>query len=88
MFFQFVILNSVVDIGVDGDPDRARRALSTCASCARVAATPASTVLYGLYRDDSTRAPDDRWWFVHRRFSPSAVTGSELDVFGYPDLGT
>ena len=84
-FFQFVILNAVVDLVVDGDPDRARARIHMC-ELRQSRADGRSTVLYGLYRDDYVRR-DDRWWFAHRRFSPLAVTQRDLDVFDYPVVG-
>jgi hypothetical protein len=85
-FFQFVILNAVVELVVDGDPDRARARIHMC-ELRQERADGRSTVLYGLYRDDYARL-DGRWWFAHRRFSPLAVTQRDLDVFDYPELGT
>jgi hypothetical protein len=85
-FFQFVILNAVVELVVDGDPDRARARIHMC-ELRQDRADGRSTVLYGLYRDDYARL-DGRWWFAHRRFSPLAVTQRDLDVFDYPELGT
>ena len=61
-FFQFVILNAVVDLVVDGDPDRARGA-STCASCARTAPTagpPCSTACTGTTTRGATTAGGSR----------------------------
>jgi hypothetical protein len=85
-FFQFVILNAVVELVVDGDPHRARARIHMC-ELRQDRAGGRSTVLYGLYRDEYARL-DGRWWFAHRRFSPLAVTQRDLDVFDYPDLGT
>ena len=85
-FFQFVILNAVVELAVDGDPDRARARIHMC-ELRQDRADGRSTVLYGLYRDDYARL-DGRWWFAHRRFSPLAVSQRDLDVFDYPELGT
>ncbi len=85
-FFQFVILNAVVDLVVDGDPDRARARIHMC-ELRQERADGRSSVLYGLYRDDYARL-DGRWWFAHRRFSPLAVTQRDLDVFDYPEAGT
>ena len=84
-FFQFVILNSVVDLLVDGDPDRARARTHMC-ELRQGGDDGRFTVLYGLYRDDYARV-DGRWWFAHRRFAPLAITARALDVFGYPELG-
>ena len=81
-FFQFVILNSVVE-HVDGDPDRARARIHMC-ELRQDRAEGRVTVLYGLYRDEYARV-DGRWWFAHRRFSPLAFTQRELEVFGYPE---
>jgi hypothetical protein len=85
-FFQFVILNSVVEVAVDGDATRARARTHMCELSQRTA-DGQFTVLYGLYRDEYARS-DGRWWFAHRRFSPLAVKERGLEVFGYPDLGT
>ena len=85
-FFQFVILNTVVELVVDGDPDRARARIHMC-ELRQDRADGRSTVLYGLYRDDYSRL-DGRWWFAHRRFSPLAVTQRDLDVFDYPEAGS
>ena len=85
-FFQFVILNAVVELVVDGDPDRARARIHMC-ELRQDRADGRSTVLNGLYRDDYARL-DGRWWFAHRRFSPLAVTQRDLDVFDYPEVGT
>ena len=85
-FFQFVILNAVVDLVVDGDHDRARARIHMC-ELRQERADGRSSVLYGLYRDDYARR-DGRWWFAHRRFSPLAVTQRDLDVFDYPEAGS
>jgi hypothetical protein len=84
-FFQFVILNSVIELSVDGDPDRATGRIHMC-ELRQGGADGRFSVLYGLYRDDYARS-DSRWWFAHRVFSPLAVTERALDVFGYPELG-
>ncbi len=81
-FFQFVILNSVVE-HVDGEPDRALARIHMC-ELRQDRAEGRVTVLYGLYRDEYARV-DGRWWFAHRRFSPLALTHRELEVFGYPE---
>ena len=81
-FFQFVILNSVVEY-VDREPDRARARIHMC-ELRQDRAEGRVTVLYGLYRDEYARV-DRRWWFAHRRFSPLALTQRELEVFGYPE---
>jgi hypothetical protein len=81
-FFQFVILNSVVD-HVDGDPDRASARIHMC-ELRQDRAEGRVTVLYGLYRDEYARR-DGRWWFAHRRFSPLALTHRALEVYGYPE---
>jgi hypothetical protein len=81
-FFQFVILNSVVD-HVDGDPDRAHARIHMC-ELRQDRAEGRLTVLYGLYRDEYARV-DGRWWFAHRRFAPLALTHRELEVYGYPE---
>ena len=84
-FFQFVILNAVVEIAVDGDHDRAQGRMHMC-ELRQDRAGGRATALYGLYRDEYA-VLDGRWWFAHRRFSPLAVTQRDLDVFDYPDVG-
>jgi hypothetical protein len=83
-FFQFVNLNAVVDLAVEGDPDRASARVHMC-ELRQDRAEGRVSVLYGLYRDSYARL-EGRWWFAHRRFSPLAISQRDLDVFGYPDL--
>jgi hypothetical protein len=84
-FFQFVILNAVVELVVDGEPERASGRIHMC-ELRQDRAEGRFTVLYGLYRDEYARL-DGRWWFAHRRFSPLALTHRDLEVFDYPELG-
>ena len=82
-FFQFVILNSVVEHASTATPPAPAR-IHMCElrqDARRRSSSPCSTACTAT----STRGSDGRWWFAHRRFSPLAVTQRELEVFGYPD---
>lgn len=77
--FEFVILNTVVD--VDGDAARGR--IFMC-EIRRDAATGDWSTAYGLYQDGYTRI-DDTWWIAQRRYRSLARTGANEGVFGVPD---
>jgi hypothetical protein len=82
--FEFVILDAVVDLALDGDPDRARGRVWMC-ELNQDAAGGRFTVLHGVYQDEYARR-DGRWWYAHRRFAPLAATARDVDVFPFPDL--
>ena len=69
-FFQFVILNSVVDLLVDGDSDRARARTHMC-ELRQGGGDGRFSVLYGLYRDE----------YAGRR--PLVVRAPPLRTFGH-----
>ncbi len=80
-FFEFVILNSVVDLG---SPD-SRRATARMymAELRHSRDSGRRTNAFGLYRDTFVRQGDE-WWFEARSYRSAARTGSrELDVFGF-----
>jgi hypothetical protein len=77
--FQFVILNTVVDIE-DAEFARGRIFMS---EIRREAATSEWTTTYGLYLDRYRRI-DGRWWFTDRRYRSLARTGSNSGTFGIP----
>lgn len=81
-FFEFVILNTVIDIGTDGDPDRASARMYMCEI--RQDTSGRHDIVYGLYRDTHVRL-DGRWWFASRRYSSLARPVRDLEVFGLPD---
>lgn len=65
-FFQFVILNSHVDLGPDGDADAATVRLFMCELRQAVDET-GRVDAFGLYRDRYVRL-DGGWRFAHRRY--------------------
>jgi len=83
-FFQFVILNSVLTLAPEGDPDVATGRMHM-SELRQHHADGRWTLIYGLYRDRYTRI-DGRWWFAERRYSSLARTQPEMDVFGYPEM--
>ena len=76
-FFQFVILNTHVDI--DGDSARARMWMQEL----RQDVGGRWTDTYGLYVDRHLRV-DGRWWFARRGYHSLARTGSDTVVFPMP----
>jgi hypothetical protein len=78
--FEFVILNTVVDVG---DDETARGRIFMC-EIRRDASTAEWSTAYGLYQD-SYRKLDDVWWFADRRYRSLARTGPNGGVFGIPD---
>jgi hypothetical protein len=76
--FEFVILNTVVD--VDGDDARGR--IFMCEI--RHSAVDAEwSTAYGLYQDTYRRI-DDIWWVAQRRYRSLARTGVTEGFFGIP----
>jgi hypothetical protein len=88
-FFEFVVLNTRVELAVGGDPDVA---------CARMymqelrheTDSGRFTIVYGVYHDRLARA-GGHWWFEHRRYhtltrsaGPDAADDGEWDVFESP----
>jgi hypothetical protein len=76
--FEFVILNTVVDV----DRDSARGRIFMC-EIRRLAETQEWTTAYGLYQD-TYRKVDGTWWFADRRYRSLARSGSTEGVFGVP----
>jgi hypothetical protein len=84
-FFEFVILNSHVDLAPDGDPDVAAARIFMCELRQAHDETERNDV-FGCYRDTYRRI-DGRWWFAHRRYR-SMARYPEGVVFPLPaDLG-
>jgi len=65
-FFQFVILNSHVDLWPEGDVDAATARLFMC-ELRQAEGETVRVDAYGLYRDRYVRL-DGRWRFAHRRY--------------------
>jgi hypothetical protein len=83
-FFQFVVLNTVIDLEEGPDPQLATGRMHMC-ELNQDAVGSRMTVLFGLYQDGYTKV-DNRWWFGRRRFAPLAFADGQLEVFGYPVL--
>jgi len=83
-FFEFVILNTVIELTVGGDADAASGRMYMC-ELRTDAATGAWISSYGLYNDAYTRR-DSRWWFAHRQYHSLARTDPEgtTEVFEFP----
>jgi hypothetical protein len=84
-FFQFVVLNAVVDVAVGGDPCRATGRVHIC----ELWKDPhgRSSAFFGLYLDDYTKIGDS-WWFGRRKFKALGLSRRDFAVFGYPELET
>jgi hypothetical protein len=80
-FFEFVVLNTRVEIGPDGDADRAWARVFMC-ELRQEAASGRFTTAFGVYHDDYARV-DGRWWFARRRYQSLARTGRG-EVFPFP----
>ena len=80
--FAFVILNSVVDVAVDGDPDAAEGRIFMC-EIRHETALDMWHNAYGVYSDRYRRV-DGRWWFAERRYRSMGRTGPESEVLGLP----
>jgi hypothetical protein len=83
-FFEFVALNSLVTLAVEGDRDAASGRTFMC-ELRRNVSDGAWTTAYGLYRDRYRRV-DGRWWFAGRDYRSLARTGEDGGVFPFPDL--
>jgi hypothetical protein len=81
-FFEFVVLNTRVDIGLQGDPDAAT-ARMYMNELRREAESGRFTVVYGVYHDRMRRA-GGHWWFEHRRYHSLARTAGDFEVFDFP----
>jgi hypothetical protein len=77
--FEFVILNTVVDVA--GDAARGR--IFMCEVRHESASDEWSTA-YGLYQDTYRRV-DASWWIAHRRYRSLARTGANHGIFGIPE---
>jgi hypothetical protein len=84
-FFEFVVLNSMVTLQVDGEPDRARARVFMCEQRRSVDDAAWSTA-YGVYVDELRRV-DDEWRFAARSYRSLGRTGADGGVFPFPDLG-
>ena len=86
-YFEFVVLNTVVEVGVDGDPDRATARMYMC-ELRTEADSGEWNNAFGVYHDRYVRT-DVRWKFAHRRYHSLARTGDAphlAEVFLFPDV--
>jgi hypothetical protein len=84
-FFEFVVLNTRVELGVGGDPDAAA-ARMYMQELRHETAPDRFTVVYGVYHDRLARA-GGHWWFEHRRYHTLTRSGDRdgaWDVFEFP----
>ena len=79
-FFEFVILNSRINLAVDGDADRAAARIFMCEIRLETASDEWSTA-YGVYHDRYERSPAG-WRFARRDYQSLARTTGE--VFEFP----
>jgi SnoaL-like domain len=80
-FFEFVILNSVIDLG-SSDPARAT-ARMYMVEIRHLRETGRRSNAFGLYRDTFVKQGEE-WWFQARSYRSAARTSArELDVFGF-----
>ncbi|MHB8467588.1 MAG: nuclear transport factor 2 family protein [Acidimicrobiales bacterium] len=80
-FFEFAILNAVVSLGVDGDPDMASGRIFMC-ELRQERSNGHPSQAFGVYRDRYQRV-DGRWWFAERRYQSLART-ARPEVFPMP----
>jgi hypothetical protein len=80
-FFEFTILNTNVELRVDGNADQARARLYIC-ELRQDAASGRFSQAFGLYRDHYRRV-EERWWFARRDYQSLARTGRN-EVFAIP----
>lgn len=77
-FFEFVILNAIVDLGVDGAADVAQGRMFMCEHRhdADAEGSQGWSTAYGRYVDRYQRV-DGRWWFASRSYRSLARTGAD-----------
>ncbi len=86
-FFEFVVLNAVIEVDTGAGVARARMYMQ---ELRQGVADGRRSTTYGVYHDRFERH-DDRWWFARRRYgsySRTAAPGSphDQDVFPLPEI--
>ena len=81
-FFEFVILNTHIEIDVAAGTATGR--MYMC-ELRQDRDSGQWTNAFGLYQDRFTRR-DDRWWFEHRQYHSLARTAPATEVFSFPPL--
>jgi SnoaL-like domain len=81
-FFEFVILNTRIELAVGGDADAAdgRMYMSEIRTDAD---TGTWNISFGVYHDGYRRA-DGRWRFARRRYHSLGRTGETRDIDAFP----
>lgn len=87
-FFEFVILNTVMDIDTDAGTATARMYMQ---EARQTVAEGRRSDTFGVYHDRLDRDPDGRWWFAGRLYRSYARTNpagadEDLTVFDLPDI--
>lgn len=86
-FFEFVVLNHVLELAVDGDADRATGRVFMC-ELRQHGGTGRFSRAYGRYTDRYRRV-DGRWWIEGRDYRSMARTAADgpadLEVLWHPD---
>ncbi len=80
-FFEFVILNSHVEVAPDGRTARAR--VFMC-ELRQDRETGAFSQAFGLYQDRYAKI-EGRWWFVRRNYQSLARTGRN-EILPFPEM--
>lgn len=95
-FFQFAIRNTVVEVGIGGDPDAAAGRMwmsefrhSIAATTDGHAGTEGWSTIFGLYQDRYRRTPGG-WRFERRRYQsiarPAEGALFDVEVVAFEDL--
>jgi hypothetical protein len=87
-FFEFVILNTVVELDLDAGTAGARMYMQ---ELRQNVSDGRRTNAFGVYHDRFDQDPDGRWWIAARRynsFSRTQIDGPEHEqvVFPLPDI--
>jgi small nuclear ribonucleoprotein (snRNP)-like protein len=88
-FFEFVILNTVMEIDAAGGVAHARMYMQ---EARQNIDSGRRSDTYGVYHDRFVRDDDGRWWFARRRYQSYARTNtaddatSDLTVFDLPEI--
>lgn len=90
-FFEFVIMNTVMDIDAAAGSATARMYIQ---EARQTVEGGKRSDTFGVYHDRFDRDDDGRWWFAHRRYQSYARTNRgtpvddtrDLTVFDLPDI--
>ena len=87
-FFEFVILNTVIDIDSESGTAAARMYMQ---EARQNVSDGRRSDIYGVYHDRFERDDDQRWWFARRLYrsyvrSNPAGSDTDLTVFDLPNI--